>query len=353
MKIIFTLLFFVVNCGLSAQYTITPSQKPAIGDTYNYIYLDTSNVINGSAGTNQVWNYANLMLPATPTVNSTFYSNATAVTNYSWYPGSYMAIIGPGGFTTFDSDPNNYSLNWIKTTLGGSMSIKYPDPLTRYHYPISFGSVFSDSVKLGAYDETPSGSGFLGPYLCLGLHSYTCTGSGTLNLPGGVSMPNTLKLNMVYKKLIVDPVLGDSTGYEYTEYEEYFNAYSKFPILAYTKGEKHYSTVSPAPPSHVYYKTIQMNNVAVTSTKDLEKTSVNVAVFPNPAQNFNIEIQSENSTEKPVFLLKNALGQEIEASINPISDLHFTLDMKNNIPGIYFLTMKTQNGQVTKKLLVE
>ncbi|MES2515118.1 MAG: T9SS type A sorting domain-containing protein [Bacteroidota bacterium] len=351
-----TLLFFMVTCGLSAQYTITPTQKPDIGDTYSYILLDTANVINGSSGVNQVWNYTNLILPTTPTVNSIYYSDAIAVTNYSWYPGAYMAIIGPdGGFTAFDADPNNYSLNWNKIMLGGGTSTKYADPLTRYHYPLTFGSTLSDSVKFGAFDETPLGYGYIGTHLCRGEHNYTCTGSGTLNLPGGVSMPNTLKLNMVYSKLFVDSYNGDSTGYEYTEYEEYFNASSKFPVLSYTKNEKHFTYPFTSTITHTYSKRIQLNNIAVTAVTEFTETFLDVTVYPNPASIFNVMINNHDLKGNIKFELHNTLGQVVilDSQKTQISDNHLQINLSGFEPGIYFLSLKNSTGTATKKILVE
>jgi len=352
MRKIFTVLFFVANYGLSAQYTITPLQKPDIGDAYSYISLDTINIINGSSGANQVWNYTNLVLPTAPTVNSILYSNATAVTNYSWYPGSYMAIIGSGGgFTAFDNDPNNYSLNWLKSMVGSATSTKYNDPLTKYHYPLSYGSIFSDSAKFGAYTEQPPSPGFVGSYLSYGVNSYTCTGYGTLNLPNGVSLPNTLKLNIQYIKTYLEETTNNITGQDTTYYEEYFNAISKFPVLAFLKSDGHNTIFNTTTTYHS--KDIKLNSVVVAGIKNYKLSASDISISPNPSCKFNIAISSESIPEKPTFSLQNALGQEIETIVNPISETYYTLDLKNNIPGIYFLTIKTQKGQVTKKLLVQ
>lgn len=355
MNLLYTFIIFLVSCySLAAQYTITPSQKPDIGDNYYYIEIDTINYFLGSSGANQIWNYTNLVIPSTPTISSISYVDASTLTNFIWYPGAYMAIVGSGGgFTSFDSDPNNYSLNWTKTMLGGATSTKYSDPLTKYHYPISFGSVFSDSVKYGAYYENPSSPFFVGLFKNFGSNSYSCSGYGTLNLPDGNSFSNTLKLNITYNKILIDEVTGDSTGYQNTEYEEYFSSISKFPILAYLKSDGYNTLPFNSIPTRYYTKSIRLNLLAITGLTDLEKWTVNVAIFPNPASTFNIKIDNESNIENPIFVLRNALGQEIETIINSISSTHYTLDMKKNIAGIYFLTIKTQKGQVTKKLLIE
>lgn len=353
MRLFYTLLLLAAITELFAQYTITPSQKPAIGDNYNYIYVDTTGIALGSSGANQVWNYTNLVIPATPTVNTISYLDAiTSVTNYTWYPGAYMAIVGlGGGFTAFDSDPNNYSLNWVKTMIGGALSTKYADPLTKYHYPIAFGSIFSDSVKFAAYDE-PNG-GYLGPYLNYGVNSYTCTGYGTLNLPNGVSLPNTLKLNIQYFKTYLDPITSVVNGQDTAYYEEYFNTISKFPILAFYKADGH-STYFSSTITH-HSRDIKLNSMVVAGLKNNQLSASDISVFPNPSNgNLNVELSGSEFNEKPVFTLQNALGQVIDLKFQATTDdAHFMINLSDPQPGLYFLIIKTQEGQATKKLLVE
>jgi hypothetical protein len=352
MKLLNILILFLSFLKVNAQYTITPSQKPDIGDSYDYINIDTSNIINGTSGANQIWNYTNLILPTTPTVNSIYYSNATTIPNHTWYLGAYMALIGSdGGFTAFDSDPNNYSLNWIKIAVG--TSTKYADPITRYHYPISFGSVFNDSVKFGAYDETPSGYGYIGSYLSYGVHSYTCTGYGTLNLPNGVSLPNTIKLNMQYFKTYREQITPTVNGQDTTYYEEYFNSISKFPILAFYKNSGH--DISFGNTTTHYSKDIKLNVVAITGLKNQELSASDISIFPNPSKNiFYIELRGQVLDENPIFTLQNSLGQILDIkSKETISNGHFKIDLENYHTGLYFLTIKTRKGVITKKILVE
>jgi hypothetical protein len=309
MKLLTSLFLLLSLLKVNAQYTITASQKPAIGDSYNYIALDTNNIINGTSGPNQIWNYTNLILPTTPTVNSINYSDITSIPNYTWYPGAYMAIIGPGGsFTSYDSDPNNLSVNWIYYYFT-QLSTKFQDSYTKYHYPITYGSTFSDSMKGRAYDQHPPNPNYIDNYPTVGINTYTCSGSGTLNLPNGISIPNTLKLNMTYYKKIVDGMTNDSVGYQITEHEEYFNTMSKFPILAYYKTIGYTTYPFTGAPTLEYNKNISLNAIAVNSIIDIDKSAVNINIFPSPSHNFfNLQFTSINNHETPVFEIENYLG---------------------------------------------
>jgi hypothetical protein len=354
MKLLNILILFLSFLKVNAQYTITASQKPAIGDSYNYINLDTSNIINGTSGANQIWNFTNLILPITPTVNSIYYSDATAIPNYTWFPGAYMAIIDPDGtFTSYDSDPNNFSLNWIYYSFT-QLSTKFQDSYTKYHYPISYGSIFSDSVKRRAYNQHPPNPAYIDNYPTVGINTYTCSGSGTLNLPNGISIPNTLKLNITYYKKIVDGMTNDSVGYQITEYEEYFNTMSKFPILAYYKTLGYTTYPFTSAPTLEYSKNISLNTIAVNSVIDLDKSAVTINIFPHPSHNFfNLQFTSINNLETPVFEIQNYLGQIMEVKTTRIQSEFYHLDVSNYPSGMYLLITKLGKKQIIKKILVD
>lgn len=353
MKQVYLFILLLINCfSIKAQYTITPLQKPDIGDSHNFIWLDTANIINGSSGANQIWNYTNLILPATPTINSTFYSDATTIPNYSLYPGAYMAIIAPGGsFTSYDSDPNNLNVNWIYRSMINYLCTKYIDPLTRYHYPISYNSVFHDSAKFLAYNQHPPSPGNIGIYPEYGVLSYTCNGYGTLDLPNGVSYPNTLKLNTLYAKTYFDEITLAPMGYDTTYIEEYFNSASKFPILSYSKTFGIYIAGGSTTPN--YSKSIQLNAHSITGINEYTNNSY-ISIFPNPACNLiNVNIHKQELSTSPSFIIRNSLGNSFKTEAKQMNNQNYQIDLKDYAPGIYFLTVYSEKGQVTKKILVE
>lgn len=362
MKILALILVLISFTKVYAQYTITPSQKPAIGDNYNFIEIDSSNVSLGSSGASQTWDYTSLIIPTSPTIQTISYINATSIPNYTLYAGAYM-MIAPSWDTyyyCFDNDPNNLNENWIipnnSVVPWYPYCSKFTNLYAKYHYPISYGTYFADSTKLQFYNQFPPSPGVV----CCGgaergINSYTCNAYGTLNLPDGVSLVNTLKLNILYNKISYD---SDNSSILYVDsnlIEEYYNSISKFPILSihkrYTMG--HQTT----PYSLVYSKTVKLNNMVISSLKNTKKNVAEFDIFPNPSSGiFNIRTNHlTNLSEKPTIYLYNSLGQKEE--INPDKQIEYngqlSINLDQHSPGIYFLSLQFMDGSVTKKLLVQ
>lgn len=360
MKILAVILVFVGITKVYAQYTITPSQKPAIGDNYNFIEIDTTNVLLGTSGASQTWDYTSLIIPASPTIQTISYVDATSIPNYTWYPGAYMAIYNTAGiYYCYDSDPNSLTLNWIIPTnsavAGYPYCTKYLDPYSKYHYPISYGNTFTDSVKLHAYDQHPPSPSVISGTPSRGVNSYTCNGYGTLNLPNSSSFTNTLKVNILYVRTNYNPSDQTIWWIDSTYYEEYFNSSFKFPVLSITKSYKINHQVVPY--TVTYNKSVKLNNIVISSLKNSEKHLADVDIFPNPSSGiFNISTTHlTNLSEKPTIYLYNSLGQKEE--INPDKLIEYNGQLSINLnrysPGIYFLTLQFMDGSITKKLLVQ
>ena len=71
----------------------------------------------------------------------------------------------------------------------------------------------------------------------------------------------------------------------------------------------------------------------------------NIDVFPNPTNGL-IHVKSNNLFEILEVTLYNALGTTIE--INPSNE---SIDLSDINTGIYFLSVKTSKGMITKKIV--
>lgn len=343
-----------------AQFTITSTYKPAIGDSYNYYEADTTGVTLGSSGPAQTWNYTSLSIPSGSTLQSTAYIDATSIPNYTWYPGAYMAITNGSWHYCYDSDPNNLSMNWGVPTDTGPMGypycIKYTNPYSKYHYPIFFNSTFSDSMKTVGYDQHPPTPSIIPGGYDEGINTYTCTGYGTLNLPVGISLSNTLKLDMLYSKTSYTYSSVDTTILftDSTFYEEYFNTISKFPVL--TIINKYFTSYAVTPPYKQHTKTIRLNQSVSNFIKEEDSEGIHIDIFPNPSSSiFNIRYSSLHNIRTPFVNLFNSLGQQINLSEDQfkISQNTIHLDLTNYSSGIYYLKLSFGDKNLTKKLLVK
>jgi hypothetical protein len=85
------------------------------------------------------------------------------------------------------------------------------------------------------------------------------------------------------------------------------------------------------------------------STSDFELD--NVVIYPNPSNNiFNIKLNQQN--DKFNYVVSDLSGKVILKRDN-ISESQHKLDMTSYSAGIYFLNINTQNGSVTKKLILK
>lgn len=85
------------------------------------------------------------------------------------------------------------------------------------------------------------------------------------------------------------------------------------------------------------------------STSEFELN--NVVIYPNPSNNiFNIKLNQQN--DKFNYVVSDLSGKVI-LKRNNITETQHKIDMTSYSAGIYFLNINTQNGSVTKKLILK
>ena len=91
--------------------------------------------------------------------------------------------------------------------------------------------------------------------------------------------------------------------------------------------------------------------VGLNSANELA-TAMNV--YPNPMNDF-VQVNIENmETGNYALSVKNVLGQEIIPSIETSNnEPSYTLDLRNQSSGIYFIQLSNAQGQITKKIIKE
>jgi leucyl aminopeptidase len=87
-----------------------------------------------------------------------------------------------------------------------------------------------------------------------------------------------------------------------------------------------------------------INNYAVP-----ENETMKVALYPNPAKNA-VNILAEEGLQS--ITICNLLGQQIEA-VNLNGASHFVLNTSNYATSVYMITIATENGVTTKRLVVQ
>ncbi|MBA3683574.1 MAG: T9SS type A sorting domain-containing protein [Bacteroidetes bacterium] len=95
---------------------------------------------------------------------------------------------------------------------------------------------------------------------------------------------------------------------------------------------------------------LKTTNAGVNGIRTNDQNKFNV--FPNPAIN-SITVQgNDNTNKKYAMSISNAIGQKIiSQDIQFVNE--YTIDLKELNNGVYFLSLKNENEQIIKKILVQ
>jgi hypothetical protein len=81
----------------------------------------------------------------------------------------------------------------------------------------------------------------------------------------------------------------------------------------------------------------------------LVKDSLDILIYPNPAHSvFNFEAGQEFSPED--ISIFNLIGQQVQAKMLVVHSKKIKIDLSGNIPGVYFVRLKTANRMVSGKV---
>tara|TARA_R110000868_G_scaffold210477_1_gene460532 strand:+ start:1223 stop:3382 length:2160 start_codon:yes stop_codon:yes gene_type:complete len=91
--------------------------------------------------------------------------------------------------------------------------------------------------------------------------------------------------------------------------------------------------------------------------EDQKLQESNFFIYPNPTSNgrANIQFKPDQKVKQASLFVSNILGakvQEIYSGALNNADYKFTLNTSNLSPGIYFVTLQSEEGRITKKLVV-
>lgn len=294
----------------------------------------------GSAGQNAVWDFSTL--EATNNFVGTIQESYTTKGNNK-FPTSNIALEEFGNYFFFNA--NNSQMEQIGYATGnGSVYIEYTKPFIKMRYPFSYNSSYS-GVFEGTYNSNDKPIGEIaGTYLVTG------DGIGTLLLPNGKSLKNTLRVREVknYKQTFNN----SSVSIEDVTYRWYVNEH-RFPVLVlinstftYENGQSNSSTKAAYNSNVLSLKSENINN---TSGFDLE-------IFPNPySEKVNIKLQLESSSTVSVVVF-DLIGKKIAVLADKFEnsgELNYTFSAKEMglAKGTYIVKVKVNNREVVRKIV--
>ncbi len=190
MKRVLLLAFAFVSLCVTTRAqgpTLTSSTTtPVVGETFSNQVAQTSNLPSYAGGANQTWDYSGL---ADSTVAGSVQVLLPSATPYaSSFPNSNLAVVtdNNANFVYFNSQASQLSI--VGLIAADTGQITYTTPRIYLPYPFSYNSFYTDSVV-----------GIVANYAATfrGKDSLKGDGYGTLNLPGGKSYNNVLRVQYI------------------------------------------------------------------------------------------------------------------------------------------------------------
>jgi hypothetical protein len=340
-KIYLLFISLLAGASMKAQFTLTASDEPVVGDQEITWKLDTAGISPGGAGTNQIWNFTGIVI--TPSVPATVknYTTTAAAPNNSLYPYANMAE---------SSDGQNYQMSAytssniiIYGSTSSTLSIVYQNPLTIVTLPFPYGTISNDTYQTSyTYSTTPISEN--------GTITTTADAYGTLNTPGN-SFPNVLRIR-IHEHIIqnIGAVVTntiDADGYVF------FGSATKYALLSVNMNSV---TSSTQPTLTTKSKDASVSTVILQGIKENSR-SANFSIYPNPASGKEIMLHyvlAEN--ENYTATIYNSLGQvvkEVNLGEREPGMYHDMFDLSKISSGIYYLRLKGQKQDGMQKLVIE
>jgi hypothetical protein len=182
-----TLTFTLFSCailyvGANAQPTITSADAFSVGDVPTYQGADTTGVDEGSSGTNQTWNFANLTNQGGP-LSETFVSPGTTPFAASFPTATVALDDGAGTYVYYNVTSTESNLLGLGSP---SLLLPYSDSQKYFQYPFTYNTSFTDNIAATFTIATYPGTR-------TGFVTFLADGYGTLILPTG-TVNNALRI---------------------------------------------------------------------------------------------------------------------------------------------------------------
>jgi hypothetical protein len=330
---------------VNAQVTLTTNELPFAGMTYTVFEDTVTGISPGNSGPGQVWDFTQLQLQATDTINFEDAANspyANQFTNSNLVSHNVRDSV----YAYYTADQSGFYLNGsFEESAAINSGFHYLPPVTIIPVPFSMGSTHISNGCL-TYFSNNSGTSF--KLVHLQIDSMLGDGNGMLKVPGAV-YNNTLRIRIL--STTVDSIFLDVTG---TGSYTFFSANIQRNIR--------YSWFRQGSPSYLLGIVVNYANPAITERveyaaplgpvagikNDTEEFSVKV--YPNPASQF-IHISTDDTGNDLRFKLFAAAGQQvIDRQINGSSTISLSALKLNN--GLYYYHIISGTGLLSSGKLI-
>lgn len=335
MKKIFILFIVLLSVKVSqAQLTLTKAfNGPVSGNVSIFNYYDSTTAINKTTGLNKLWNFSSV-ISSTNSPNVTTYTTVSSIVGAAAaFPTANLARFnGPiQSQTTYDMIKSNPTNEEVLGTFDGTPAntLIYTNSQIEFIYPFTYGSSHLDVTSY-----TQNGS------LANGTISASGVGTGTIILPGNITLTNCLQIKSLLSINMTgaSPVSGTLTRYDY------YTSSQKFPVVTI----EYISLTFMGIPINDFQFSINNNALTVNINENINEAIFNL--FPNPTKDKIMLTLSENTTKQCEISIHDVTGKLIlKESIN--NDFKNYINVEKFEKGIYFITIDVNGVKSRKKFI--
>lgn len=339
------LSIFLFTALFGNTQSLTEATEPVIGEMRTMYLCDSFTVSYPSiTGSGVTWDYTGLTGFTGETRDITVL-DATTTPHAANFPGATKAIQFSDRLLTYYSTSPSQKISqgfvFVENTIGDILVMLSTDQELLATYPFSNGDALTDSFS-GLLEFN-----FVGPQqsALTGIANVTIDGQGTLNLPGGVSLPNVLRYKIVDTSASTLATLGPleiiRTQYEYyapSLAPEYLPVLSLTDIMIIQPG----GTAPVFPPVKLVLSAYEPNYLDVS-----EINSNSISVYPNPSSG-SIQINGLNDVNATVEFFDQS-GRTIISHKLSNGEI---IDISSLEKGIYLLNID-HNGSIYTKRIVK
>ncbi len=293
--LLLTFVFACLSAATMAQGpTLTSSTTtPVVGETFSNQVAQTNNLPSYAGGANQTWNYSGLVDSSVAASVQVLLPSATP--DAALFPTSNLAVrtANNANFVYFNSQASQLSIVGLDAADTGQ--INYTTPRIYLPYPFAYNSFYTDSV-VGEVERYGA--------IFRGKDSLKADGYGTLNLPGGKSYTNVLRVQYIENVTTVKdttasiggfPISGTFTANIRTVSYLYFTPGTHVPLL--TVNETTTSAYITALGSTNPVNGFPITSLSATYLKASSDLPVTFTSFTASLQNKNVLLQWKTAQE--------------------------------------------------------
>lgn len=339
MKKLYTLfLAFVLSAPVIKAQSLSLTQagyEPTVGDFERRKSYDTTTAVPRNTGTNQTWNFTSL---ASNTVQATTFSyvSPSSVPSATAYAGCTLVRTDGSNNEFFKSTATQYELLGSKQS---SVTLTFTNSAINAVWPVNYG--YTNTDAFGGTAKITSTITLNGPVN--GSVTTSATGTGTLQLPNGITLNNCLQIKSELNGVASFTILFTPlTATLSTTSYNYYHASYKFPVLTVN------TTAITTPTAALNSKntTVSVNNDVFAGINEFTMDNL-VTVYPNPATDF-IHV-AFNTNQEAKIEIYNQLGQTVLTEIVAAEGKNIRISHLNS--GVYFLRTTIGNKTVVKKMI--